>query len=186
MNSGFAIKFYPLYRRAIALRNRLIQTKLREAWDTFTKIGDSSKREAQVKCVVDLIVERESSLAKKQGQEPDRDSPVLHDELAGFLNAGFETTSASVNWGLKYLTKHQDVQKKLRESLKTAFGEASKAGQQPSPKDIAEAHVPYLEAVIDEVLRHSSIIAANIRVATTDANVLGHLIPKGVFPWTSH
>ncbi|KAF2160919.1 hypothetical protein M409DRAFT_70014 [Zasmidium cellare ATCC 36951] len=187
MNSAFgrwhhwlAIKLYPSIRHAVALRDQLIEARLRQAWKTFGEaVVDPSKREAEIRCVVDLVVERESAMAHKQGKEPDKYSQVLKDELGGFLNAGFETTSSSVNWGLKYLTKHQDVQQKLRQSLRQAFSRSSTEGQQPAAKEIAESNVPYLDAFMEEVLRHSSIISTNIRVATTDAPVLGRIVPKG-------
>lgn len=164
----------------MSLRDRLVDERLDQAWKTFDAADTSPNRESKVKCVVDLIVERESALAKKQGKDPKKDSSILHDELAGFLNAGFETTSSAVSWGLKYLTEHQHVQRKLRESLTQAFRKARKAGHQPAAKEIAEAHLPYLDAFIDEALRYSAIIAANIRVTTTDVQVLGHIIPKGM------
>ncbi|KAK4504608.1 hypothetical protein PRZ48_002569 [Zasmidium cellare] len=187
MNSPFgrwhhwiAIKCFPYLRRAMGLRDQLIEAKLGQAWKTFSKaVVDQEEREAKVRCVVDLIVERESTMATKQGKAPGKDSQIMKDELAGFLNAGFETTSSTVNWGLKYLTKHQNVQEKLRQSLQRAFPGSAIDGQQPAAKAIAESNIPYLDAFMEEVLRHSSIIAANIRVATTDAPVLGRIVPKG-------
>jgi len=40
-------------------------------------------------------------LAKKQGRAPQYNSPFVRDELYGFLQAGFDTTSGTVKWGEK-------------------------------------------------------------------------------------
>ncbi|KAF2168160.1 hypothetical protein M409DRAFT_21605 [Zasmidium cellare ATCC 36951] len=178
----FMIKFYPSMRRALALRDKLSSSKLCEAWKTFAD-GDATKEGDKVRCVVDMIVERESILAKKQGREPDRKSKYLFDEMAGFLNAGYETTSTALAWGFKYLMVYQDVQEKLRDSLRSAHENAAAQGIQPSAEAIAKVHVPYLEAFMEESMRHSALVSVNIRVATMDTEVLGHRIPKGTDVW---
>ena len=169
--------FYPYLRRAVAVKDKLVGGKLRQAWDTFG--SPSNECEGRVKCVVDLVVEKETALAKKHGREPDKESKILFDEVSAFISAGFESTSSSVGWGIKYLTKHQDVQHKLRRELQAAFQEAAQTGRQPGAEEIAKANIPYLDAFIDEVLRHSNIVPVNIRLATQDADVLGYHIPKG-------
>ena len=162
------------------MKDRLVGSKLQQAWETFKALGsDSNERSTRVKCVVDLVVEKETALAKKYGREPDTQSKVLFDEVSAFISAGFESTSSSVGWGVKYLTKHQDIQQRLRHDLLAAFPEAAKLGHQPGPQEIAKANLPYLDAFIDEVLRHSNIVPVNIRLATQDAQVLGYHIPKG-------
>lgn len=125
-----------------------------------------------------MVVERETALCKKQGKEPDRKSKYLFDEMAGFLNAGYETTSTALSWGIKYLMMYQDVQEKLRQSLRDVHKEAVASGEAPSAEAIAKTQVPYLEAFMEESMRHSVLVTANVRVATTDAVVLGHVVPK--------
>nr|POE75187.1 trans-cinnamate 4-monooxygenase [Quercus suber]POE94732.1 trans-cinnamate 4-monooxygenase [Quercus suber] len=149
---------------------------LDEAWNKFrdTKGLD---RMAAIKCAADWIVERESKLAQKGGKVPD--SQILFDELAGFLQAGFDTTSSSIVWGLKYLTGYQDVQQKLRQSMIQAFSDAKQTGRQPTADEISKTALPYLDAFIEESLRCSCIISVNIRVATQDAPLLGCVVPKG-------
>ncbi|KAK4504915.1 hypothetical protein PRZ48_002878 [Zasmidium cellare] len=176
------IKFYPSMRRALTTRDKLINSKLTEAWKTFAD-GDTTNEGNKVRCVVDMIVERETILAKKQGKEPDRKSKYLFDEMAGFLNAGYETTSTALAWGIKYLMGYQDMQEKLRESLRSAHPEAAAQGIQPSAEAIAKVHVPYLEAFMEEAIRHSALVSVNIRMATMDTEVLGYRIPKGTDVW---
>ncbi|PPJ57083.1 hypothetical protein CBER1_00480 [Cercospora berteroae] len=145
----FAVNFYPLLRRAIRARDKLVNARIEQAWKLHEN-GPESGDEARVKCALDLIVERETTLAKKDGREPDHHSRVLFDELCGFLSAGSDTTSTTVNWGLKYLTKHQDVQARLRKSLKRSHRQAWDDGRLPSAEDIGKTDCPYLALLMVE------------------------------------
>lgn len=71
------------------------------------------------------------------------------------------------------------MQQKLRTSLLEAFCEAHQAGRQPTAKEICKTSIPYLDAFIEESLRHSCVISVNMRVAIRDADVLGYVVPKG-------
>lgn len=71
------------------------------------------------------------------------------------------------------------MQRKLRTSLLEAFCEAHQAGRQPTAKEICKTSIPYLDAFIEESLRHSCVISVNMRVAIRDADVLGYVVPKG-------
>jgi cytochrome P450 len=118
-------------------------------------------------------------LAKKEGRVPEHDSKFVYDELAGFMFAGVDTTATNMGWGLKYLAKHSDVQTRLRKDLREAFPRALQEGKNPSANEITKARIPYLDAFIDEVLRHSGGQPTNVRVAISDTEILGYHIPKG-------
>jgi len=142
-----------------------------------------------IKSAVDLVVEREVSLAKKEGRVPEHNSVYIHDELTGFLTAGYETTASTLNWGLKYLTAYPAVQTKLRASIRQAFASHTGADGQPSHEALVKVHVPYLEACINEILRYNGSVAVNGRKATVDTQILGYHIPKGTdvfFPVRPH
>ncbi|KAF7191952.1 Cytochrome P450 monooxygenase [Pseudocercospora fuligena] len=175
----FVCTFYPSFIRAQYVRDKLVNGKIAAAWKRFEE-SDPAASEAMVKCALDLIVEKEVKLAKKEGRKPDHNSKYLHDELCGFLSAGIDTAASTISWGLKYLTKHQDTQTKLRRSLRETHKQAVEAGRPPTAEELAKIKTPYLEAFIDEVMRHSGVVSANIRVALQDSVVLGHVIPKGV------
>ena len=106
------------------------------------------------------------------------DSPFAKDQLFAFLVAGHETTSTTVTWAVKYLADNPQVQHKLRTILRTTFSEAVKAGTNPCAEDIVKREIPYLDALIEEVLRCSSIVGAT-RNTTVDTEILGHRIPAG-------
>jgi Cytochrome P450 len=93
--------------------------------------------------------------------------------------AGVDPTATNMGWGLKYLAKHNDVQTRLRKDLREVFPSALQEGKNPSADDITKARIPYLNAFIDEVLRHSGGQPTNVRVAISDTEILGYHIPKG-------
>ncbi|KAK3109782.1 hypothetical protein LTR53_016586 [Teratosphaeriaceae sp. CCFEE 6253] len=174
---AFALKYYPKLRKAMRVKEALITERLQTAWNKFNAPEAS---EDDVKSACNLIVAREVALAKKQGRAPQYNSPIVRDELYGFLQAGFDTAAGTVKWGVKFLTRHQDVQKKLRQSLHSAFGQAVSSGEVPSAADMVKTRTPYLDAVLEEILRLGLTAPANIRVTTQDVEVLCYRIPKGV------
>jgi cytochrome P450 len=91
----FALHMYPTLRRAVKTKDRLLTDSLEMAWRKFSS---GTEEEDDVKCALDLIVQRESSMAKKEGRAPAYDTPAIRDELFGFLFAGHETTSTSTCW----------------------------------------------------------------------------------------
>jgi cytochrome P450 len=154
----------------------LIKEGLQKAWKKFSVAADDDDA---VKCALDLIVQREAQIAKKEGRAPQWDTSVIRDELMGFLIAGHDTSSTTLLWLFKWLSDKQAVQDKLRVSLREAFSRAYEAGELPTTQEISSTRVPYLDAVIEEVHRLTGAVGIQMRVATVDTDVLGHRIPKG-------
>jgi cytochrome P450 len=80
---------------------------------------------------------------------------------------------------MKYLTANQRVQVLLRESIWKAYPKAKDENRVPTAEEILKAHNPYLDAVVEEMLRHSRVAPVTLRQATTDTEILGKFIPKG-------
>jgi cytochrome P450 len=77
------------------------------------------------------------------------------------------------------MTRAQGVQTRLREDLHAAFADALAARRDPTAEEITRSHVPYLDAVIEESLRHSRTLPLANRQAIADTTILGMPIPKG-------
>jgi cytochrome P450 len=60
-----------------------------------------------------------------------------------------------------------------------AFPAAISEARQPTAKEISKANIPYLDAVIEEVLRVGQPTPMVAREAMVDTILLGHMIPKG-------
>lgn len=113
------------------------------------------------------------SVALESGGFSDED---LVNQMMTFLAAGHETTATSMTWAAYLLSKHPDVQKRLREEIRANL---------PSPDSTAQItstdidRLPYLNAVCNEVLRFYAPVPMTLRVAAKDTTILGHFIPKG-------
>lgn len=80
---------------------------------------------------------------------------------------------------MKHLAQYPKVQKKARDNLRAVFKEAHAEGRQPSVTEILKNQVPYVDAVIEEILRLTGPVGATAREATVDTTVMGYRIPKG-------
>ncbi|KAG2039475.1 cytochrome P450 [Suillus americanus] len=81
-------------------------------------------------------------------------------QMKVLLLAGYETTSISLTWVLIELSRHSDVQTRLREEL-LAFG------TDPT-YDQLKANLPYLDAVVHEILRLHPPLGELTRVVAAD------------------
>ncbi|KAF4550301.1 Cytochrome P450-like protein 16 [Elsinoe fawcettii] len=117
----------------------------------------------------------------------------LINETVHFLAASTETSAGSICWAVHILSRHLDVQARLREEIRTHL---------PSPAAVANGEVdesrvsyqifdkmPYLQAVAKEVFRFHSINSLLWREAVEPATIADEHIPVGtkvVFsPWAS-
>ncbi|PVG01510.1 cytochrome P450 [Serendipita vermifera] len=87
------------------------------------------------------------------------DHEVLH-QIPTFLLAGHETTSTSTTWGLFSLAIHKPIQDRLRQELRTISTDF------PSMEELNS--LPYLDAVVREILRYHSVVLGTVRAATED------------------
>lgn len=123
---------------------------------------------------VDII-----SVALQSGGFTDED---LVNQLMTFLAAGHETTASSMNWAIMQLCQNPSVQERLRRELAGAgivspFSPQGADARSMTAADIEK--VPYLSAVINEVLRLNPPVALTLRTARCDTSIIGHFIPKG-------
>lgn len=174
----------PSYRHARAHQSKLVQERLNDAKQRLlgrdaANPGDDGLH--AITCATDHMVRREAQMAAKEGREPVYDSPAAMDELFGFLIAGHETTATSVMWIMRFLTEYPLVQTRLRNALyTTAYPSFAAEDKLPTAEAISARSVPYLDAVMEEILRLSMISIGAQRVTTREVTLLGHRIPKDV------
>lgn len=182
---GLSYFFYfklPRIRRAFARKDRMLSNALKESRDrlgSHIKSADKGLGDAPVHSAMDYVLRRELLQARKERRAPQLDGTVLKDELFGFLLAGHETTSTTLMWGMKLLSDHQDSQRRLRENLRETIPAAAAEGRQPTYGEIVTSNVPYLDAVIEEMLRCGGTAAAQGRECLVDTELLGVKLPKG-------
>lgn len=108
----------------------------------------------------------------------------LVDQMMTFLAAGHETTATAMTWATYMLCLNPDIQtrlrKEIREKLPSLEEDAAISSQQID-------HMPYLNAVCNEVLRYYPPVPLTLRNAAHDTTILGHFVPKGtriiLCPW---
>ncbi|KAG8703779.1 hypothetical protein FRC08_002633 [Ceratobasidium sp. 394] len=85
-------------------------------------------------------------------------------QISTFLAAGHETSSTTTAWALYALTKHPQVQARLRREL-----QSSALGDEPSMADLDK--LPYLDSVVRETLRVYPAVPNVGREAAVDAAI---------------
>jgi len=92
----------------------------------------------------------------------------------GLVEAGFETTAATLNSLVLHLAANQRVQNEAQEELMRIVG----PNRLPTFADMQ--NLPYVRACVKEMLRMNPILAPGIRhFAGEDVVYKGHVIPKG-------
>ncbi|KAG2143538.1 cytochrome P450 [Suillus bovinus] len=136
-----AILKLPLPRTQFTRKFRLIVGKVCEEMLLRTrKEKETGGAEQGDKSCLGLLLKAEGS-GESTGLTPQE---VL-DEARVLLLAGFETTAVTMTWALVELAKNPDLQGKLRD-------ECLEFGPTPSYDDLTNK-LPYLDAVVNEVLR---------------------------------
>ncbi|KAI3341508.1 cytochrome P450 [Ustulina deusta] len=171
--TSWVLRKFPYMKKATAIKDNYIRNKVEESVALIEK-GDNEPRSA-----LHSVLLREREVANKDGRQPDYRKRGISDEFFGFMLAGHDTSATTVAWGVKHLTDNPDVQDKLRTALHAAFPQAHQEKRAPTYQELSKAHIPYLDAVVEEVLRHANTIAFVVRQALQDTTVLGRHIPKG-------
>jgi cytochrome P450 len=108
----------------------------------------------------------------------------LIDQLMTFLAAGHETTASAMTWAIYMLCLNPDVQTRLRAEIREKLPSVDEDTEITS--QIID-HMPYLNAVCNEVLRYYPPVPLTLRDAGNDTSIAGHYVPKGtrvmLIPW---
>ncbi|KAJ6628495.1 cytochrome P450 [Mycena sp. CBHHK59/15] len=166
------------WRKAIDRIHDNLRRRLQTARAEYALQAKGSEKPAAHKAdnVLDIILEREREDESK-GVVALTESEII-DELTTYALGGSETTATTMQWALKILCKHPDVQHKLCSELLDNLPTITT--RPPTYAEISdEANLPYLSAVLYEILRCARTAAAVTRDVTRDTVLLGYPIPKG-------
>uniref|UniRef100_A0A3B4B640 Uncharacterized protein n=1 Tax=Periophthalmus magnuspinnatus TaxID=409849 RepID=A0A3B4B640_9GOBI len=98
---------------------------------------------------------------------------TVYSNVTELLLAGVDTISSTLSWSLYELSRHPEVQSRLRGEVLKVLGDR----RIPNAADVAQ--MPLLKATVKEVLRLYPVIPGNARVITErDIQVGGYVIPK--------
>jgi cytochrome P450 len=173
--TSWVLRKFPYMKRATAIKEAYIYSKVEECIRLIKDKNSDSKPSS----ALHSVLLREKEIAEKQERSPNYHSRAIADEFFGFMLAGHDTSATAVSWGLKYLTSNPAAQSRLRSALHAAFPSALEERRVPTYIELSKTSIPYLDAVVEEILRHANTIAFVVRQALQDTTVLGHKIPKG-------
>ena len=91
-----------------------------------------------------------------------------------FSAAGSESGSTTMSWWTRAMTAHPEVQKRAQEELDTVVGRSR------TPSFADAPNLPYIQAVVKEILRWRPVLPLGIPHTTTEDDWYeGMFIPKG-------
>ncbi|OZG70720.1 hypothetical protein BTA51_24345 [Hahella sp. CCB-MM4] len=127
-----------------------------------------------IRDMCDRLLEAGMKLTKEE-----RDTFQLHDQdivngsLTQFSGAGTGVPTFAQRWAILYLANHPEVQKKAHEELERVVGPDA------DPKMSDRSKMPYMQAFVNEVLRHSAISPmAAVYYATNKDTSINHYFVK--------
>lgn len=148
------------------LQKKVFLPKLQEHKQTYREGTIRDITDALIKALKDA--EMEDSKAKGL-----LDETCLRNTLADLVIAGADTTTDYLTWSLLYLAAFPEVQAKIRQQLDDVIGR----DRQPRLKD--KSSLPYLEATITEIMRHSSFVYVTLpHRVRSDTTLGGFDIPE--------
>jgi cytochrome P450 len=168
---------------------------LREALTTALRLPRNDSISAATKTLTGvarrLIAGKRAKVSTEESEGEGRDiisvalasdsftDSMLENHLLTFLAAGHETTATSMTWALYALCLYPEVQKKLRDEIRSRLPHIlDEAPAAPMTAELLDS-LPYLHAVCNEVFRIYPPAGLTRRVATKNTSILGQFIPKG-------
>ncbi len=114
-------------------------------------------------------------LARDDDGQPFSDD-VVYGNMMTMLLAGEDTTAHTLAWAVHYLCDHPEVVARMRVEVDAAFGDELTA-----PSFDGAQHLPYVEAVANETMRHRPV-APFLGLEANEELVIGDvLVPKGAW-----
>jgi cytochrome P450 len=108
----------------------------------------------------------------------------IRDQVMTLMFAGHDTSTSTLTFMLHELARHPEVTRRLHEEQDRVLG-----GEMPTALQL-EKEMPYLEMVLDEVLRLYPPAWIGPRRATAEFEFAGCTVPKGAYvnycSWASH
>ncbi|XP_062858194.1 cytochrome P450 2J2-like [Trichomycterus rosablanca] len=111
---------------------------------------------------------------KKSDPEAGFNLETLLIAMLDMFEAGTETASTTIRWGLLCMMKYPDIQKKVQDEIDRVIGQS----RQPSMAD--KPNMPYTDAVVHEIQRFGNAVPLGFpKMACKDTTLGGYFIPKG-------
>ncbi|NXS91437.1 CP1A5 protein, partial [Jacana jacana] len=141
-----------------------LQKIVKEHYETYDKNN--------IRDITDSLIEQ--CMQKKV--EANGATQIPKEKIVNLVNdlfgAGFDTVTTGLSWCLMYLVLYPHIQKKIQEELDKTIG------RERRPRLSDRSMLPYTEAFILEMFRHSSFLPFTIPHRQVDTVLNGYYIPK--------
>ncbi|XP_070618730.1 cytochrome P450 1A5-like [Erythrolamprus reginae] len=145
--------------------NMLMRKMVEEHYESFDKNNIRDITDS----LISFCQDKKTNLNANNALE-DQNIVGIVNELFG---AGFDTVSTALSWCLLYLVTYPEIQRRIQEELDQVIG------RERTPKQSDRAMLPYSEAFMYEMFRHSSFMPFTIPHCTTkDTALNGFYIPN--------
>lgn len=174
--------FWPVTKYLPAKMNRDMETSRNIILGKATEIIKEKQNTANPadKDIISLLVR--DNLKLQAAGEKGLSFETMRDQVMTFLGAGHDTTATGVSWTLHLLSKHHDVQHKLREEIRTHYPFLFDPATREDPNTIAQIdpdQLPYLDNVCRESLRYIPPIPMTVRESLADDKLGDYFVPAG-------
>ena len=158
---------YSKIDKGVKIRDVILRKQVQYHKETFDL---NNIRDLTDALLFEASKEESSKMEDRTFSTEDDIEMILHDAFT----AGSETTTTALRWANLLLVRNPKVQQKAADELASVVGDERK----PTLSDREQLH--YIRAVINEVLRISSVIPLGVPHKTTcSTTVSGYHIPKG-------
>ncbi|KAG9352039.1 hypothetical protein JZ751_020452 [Albula glossodonta] len=145
--------------------NAFVQKIVREHYSSYDKNN--------IRDITDSLIDH----CEDRKLDENSNVQISDEKIVGIVNdlfgAGFDTISTGLSWAVVYLVAYPEIQEKLHQEMKNVVG------MERTPRLSDKPNLPYLEAFILEIFRHSSFVPFTIPHCTTkDTALNGFFIPK--------
>ncbi|KAK7114389.1 hypothetical protein V1264_000453 [Littorina saxatilis] len=149
----------------LEIMNKFCAKKQQEHLDTYTP--------DVMRDVTDILIRTVQETPEEEKEEAGLTDEHILTTVQELIGAGFDTISSTLQWSVLYLMTHKLVQERAHREIERVVG----LERDPLMEDLAK--LPYTEAVILEVMRHSCIFPLALPHSTTrDTTLNGFFIPK--------
>ncbi|KAK2603993.1 hypothetical protein QQS21_003829 [Conoideocrella luteorostrata] len=162
-------KLRPSVRNAQRVLRGYINSQIAEAVPRLR--ADGSPESA-----LDYVIQQQIKAADKEGRVTELDDPRIRDQIYGYLIAGHDTSAGTLSWLLRRLVAHPGEQVKIRDNLRETYSDAWRGKRLPTAQELIK-HSAYLDAFLEEVLRHDCPVVTIMVVTRRDTVILGSPVP---------
>ncbi|CED82798.1 Cytochrome P450 CYP4/CYP19/CYP26 subfamilies [Phaffia rhodozyma] len=164
------------FSKAERLIHKVLNQAIIEGRQTIRSVASSVASERNQGCLLDMVLAKEYEFEQEQGKKAMMTVEEIRDEMATLLFAGDESVSSSIGWAIRFLTQNPHIQRKLHKDIKDALPELEE--REAQYEDINSGKAPYLDAIVQEVLRVAKTTMTTARTNSEETVIYGQVVPK--------